>query len=103
MSKINPSKGMMKSANEQYHANRSIAQHGAIAHSSALAKVLLENKLAESESDAVSMANAEIQRCQQLTSKNPILIHKAARDALDEATRKKAKKTSNLGNNTAFA
>lgn len=83
--------GMMNAAKEQYHCTKSIEENGAIAHANALAKVLIDKKITLTEAEAVSMANAEVSRNQNLSNNEAILINKEARRKLADQKKTKCK------------
>lgn len=55
-------RGVLNAANDTYHGAQSIKENGAIPHAAAYAKALMVAGKAQTQEEAVAMANHEVQR-----------------------------------------
>lgn|GEM_PF-6895014 len=72
--------GIYTAGNNHYHGVKSVDEHGALAHANKVAEVFLRKGLASCEAEALSLANAEIQRLRW--NIDGIQINRIARDEL---------------------
>lgn len=78
----NPYASSMDAALEHYHAVRSINEHGAIAHTSVLAKQILASDSSLDELQALDIARAQVRAVRQIVDGQR--LHRQARSALED-------------------
>jgi hypothetical protein len=82
-------KSLTSAGLDHHHAMASERDNGSIAHAQALAEVIMVHKLAQTEYEAVALAQAEIARTHRLA--DGVLINRMARLMLDEKARARSR------------
>jgi hypothetical protein len=81
-----PYTSIYTAGNDQYHAVASINEFGPIQHANALAKVLVEQKAAKDEWEALQMAHCSVKQAKVLA--NGGQCHKLARARLQQEAKR---------------
>lgn len=94
-----PYAGLLNAGNDQYNGLKSVEEHGALAHANGLAIVFLREGKAATETEALAMANHEIQRLAWYAE--GLQPHRTVRKELAAETKRRARAASRQFNASA--